>query len=132
MPGKRKSEAYFATPVTLRGPSIRRVSRPMGEEVVGDCSVVAMIAPQKLACGGRSQCMRQTTLSQFDLELVFTLRLRAPQRGFGSMTEARIACRFSAQCSFRFGRAPGFGADPTERNSRVRNVVACDRENHRR
>src|SRR5882724_2188092 len=37
-----KSDVYFASPVTLRGPSIRGVSRPIGE-VAGDGCVVAMV-----------------------------------------------------------------------------------------
>jgi hypothetical protein len=56
IPGKLKSEEYCASPVTLRGPSMRCVSRPMGE-VADDCSVVAMVAPDislRLPCEVRA------------------------------------------------------------------------------
>jgi hypothetical protein len=48
IPGKLKSEVYCANPVTLRGPSMRSVSRPMGEVAVDRC-VVAMVAPEKFS-----------------------------------------------------------------------------------
>src|ERR1700747_47260 len=104
MPGNWKSEAYFASPVTLRGPSIRRLSRPMGEEV--DCGDVAMVAPQKSTGRDRVQCVRQAAFGEFDLEFVLALRLRAPQRGFGSLAEGTVGCGFAGQCSFGFGGAP--------------------------
>src|SRR5262249_32748239 len=60
---KRKSDAYFASPVTLSGPSIRCVSRPIGE-VAGDCCVVDIDAPQnQLAVAIRKACVRQRLAS---------------------------------------------------------------------
>src|SRR5262249_8300393 len=68
---KLKSEVYWANPVTLRGPSMRIVSRPIGEVAAG-CSVVAMIAPQiQLAAAVRSAYVRHrfasSTLNPFSL-----------------------------------------------------------------
>ncbi len=50
MPGKRKSEVYFACPLTLRGPSTRGVSRPMGDAVGAAC-VVGMFASSVESAG---------------------------------------------------------------------------------
>jgi hypothetical protein len=44
IPGKLKSVVYWAIPVTLRVPSMRTVSRPIGE--VAGCCVDDMIAPE--------------------------------------------------------------------------------------
>jgi hypothetical protein len=41
-PGKWKSEAYRAVPVTFNGPSTRGVSRPIGD-VVGASFVVGIV-----------------------------------------------------------------------------------------
>src|SRR5256885_6885958 len=103
MPGNTKSEVYCASPVTLRGPSIRGVSRPIGE-ATGDCCVVAIEAPWKSACRGHSQGMRQAALGQLDLESVLGLRLRTSQRGFGGLAEGRGVSRLAGQCSFGFRR----------------------------
>src|SRR5689334_10692353 len=103
MPGKLKSEVYCASPVTLRGPSMRCVSRPSGE------GVVAMIStPEGSACRGRAKSVSQTTLRQFDLEAVLALRLRALQRSFGSESEGRVVCRLPGKRGFGFRRAPRF------------------------
>src|SRR4029077_13671685 len=78
-----------ASPGVLRGPSTRRVSRPIGEAAV-TCSVVAIFAPVRGS--GRCQCQRvcQAALGQFDLETALTLGLRGSQRCLSSLAKAGL------------------------------------------
>src|SRR6185436_7598683 len=62
MPGNMKSDVYFASPVTLRSPSIRGVSRPIGEVAGVGVVVVDIFAPVleiQLAVAVRNACVRQ-------------------------------------------------------------------------
>src|SRR6478672_11512658 len=57
-----KSDVYLASPVTMRGPSMRGVSRPIGEAAGDGCVVVDIFAPViwvQLAVAVRKACMRQ-------------------------------------------------------------------------
>src|SRR5438477_11787691 len=66
IPGKWKSEAYCALPVTFSGPSTRGVRRPSGD-VVGISFVVAMCDPSGESGGRRHvQGVREAALRQFD------------------------------------------------------------------
>src|SRR6266446_725949 len=80
-----KSDVYFASPVTLRGPSIRGVSRPIGE-VAGDGCVVAMI---------RSFC--KTKVNSFLARLIFLVpwgrnvyRSMTPKGSFLALEERNV------------------------------------------
>src|ERR1700688_4941876 len=67
IPGKWKSAVYCASPLTLRGPSTRGVSRPTGEAIDVSC-VVGMFAPSvESARRGDLQSVREAALGQFDL-----------------------------------------------------------------
>src|SRR5437879_10472329 len=81
-PGKWKSEAYCALPLTLTGPSTRGVPRPIGD-AVGLFSFVGMFAPSvESGCRRHLQGVREAALGQFDFELVFALRFGVAQRRF--------------------------------------------------
>src|SRR6266851_9155221 len=82
IPGKWKSEAYCAFPLTFSGPSTRWVSLPMGD--------VAMLPPGgDSAQRGRLQGMREAAPGQLDLEPVLALRPGAAQGRFRGAAEAR-------------------------------------------
>src|SRR5688572_12495855 len=90
IPGKWKSDVYCAKPHTLRGPSTRGVSRPIGERVEASC-VVSMFAPAvDLARGCQLERVCEAALGQLDLEPVLALRLGAAQRRFGRLAEGRV------------------------------------------
>src|SRR5438270_5273181 len=78
-PGKWKSEAYCALPLTFSGPSTRGVLRPIGETVGASC-VVGIFAPSvESACRRHLQGVRQAALGQLDLEPILALRLGVVQ-----------------------------------------------------
>src|SRR6266436_7329343 len=67
VPGKWKSEAYCALPLTFNGPSTRGVLRPIGE-------IVGMLPPSGYSARrGSVQCMREAALRQLDLEGILAL-----------------------------------------------------------
>src|SRR6266403_807137 len=82
MPGKWKSEAYCAVPLTFNGPSTRGVLRPIGE-VVGVSCVVAMFGNSLGSLGREFQRVYETVFGQLDLEAVLTLRFGITQRRIG-------------------------------------------------
>src|SRR6266446_9178747 len=79
IPGKWKSEAYCAFPVTFNGPSTRGVLRPIGD-VVGASCVVGMFGYSLGNLGRKFQRMYKAAFGQFHLEAILTLRLGATQR----------------------------------------------------
>src|SRR6478735_1301838 len=84
VPGKWKSEVYCAVPATFFGPSMRGVSRPIGDRVgtVWGEGVVAMVFLRS----GRHRHMegvREAALGQFDLVAVLALRLGIAHGGVG-------------------------------------------------
>src|ERR1700730_1358918 len=79
IPGKWKSEAYCAVPLTLNGPSMRGVLRPIGD-VVGASCVVGMFGHSLGSLGRELQCAHEAAFGQFHLEAIFALRLCATQR----------------------------------------------------
>src|SRR5438309_9360796 len=64
IPGKWKSEAYMAAPLTLSGPSTRGVLRPIGD-VVGVSSVVGMFGYSLGSLGRELQRMDEAAFGQF-------------------------------------------------------------------
>ena len=83
-PGKWKSEAYCAVPVTFNGPSTRGVSRPIGD-------AVSFLWHGMLGRLRREfQSVDEAALGQFDLEAVLALRLCAAQRCVGCFPESRF------------------------------------------
>src|SRR5579871_2403128 len=108
IPAKWKSEVYWATPVTLSGPSTRTVSRPIHEAAGDACGCVAMLISPSAgsAVRRRLQGVRQAPLRQLDLEFVFALRFGVAQRGFGSLSTVICLRRFAHKRRFRLGRAP--------------------------
>ena len=79
IPGKWKSEAYCATPLTFNGPSTRGVLRPIGD-VVGVSCVAGMFGYSLGSLGRELQRVHQAAFGQLHLEAIFALRLRATQR----------------------------------------------------
>src|SRR6202011_4606170 len=88
IPGKWKSEAYCALPLTFNGPSTRGVRRPIGDVVgvSGAVGVVGMFRPlERIVSSGRRgrlQRVRETALRQLDLETILAPRLGAAHRRF--------------------------------------------------
>ena len=83
-PGKWKSEAYCAVPVTFNGPSTRGVSRPIGD---------AVRFPEAYSLGGlrrEFQSVDEAALGQLDLEAILALRFCIAQRGVGRFPENRL------------------------------------------
>src|SRR6266699_209295 len=95
IPGKWKSEAYCAVPVTFSGPSTRGVLRPIGD-VVGVSWVVGMVGSSLGRLSYKLQRVNEATFGQLDLEAVLTLRFGATQRSLRRLTEdsfcRRLAC----------------------------------------
>src|ERR1700731_3257626 len=79
IPGKWKSDAYCATPLTFNGPSMRGVLRPIGD-VVGVSCVVGMYSYSLGGLGRELQRVHQAAFGQLHLEAIFPLRLGATQR----------------------------------------------------
>src|SRR5437879_11832617 len=80
MPGKWKSEVYWAVPLTFNGPSTRGRPRPIGD-VAGISGVVAMFDPSvKSACDGHLQGVRKAAPGQLDFERILALRFGIAQR----------------------------------------------------
>src|SRR5438105_7274255 len=78
IPGKWKSEVYFAVPVTLAGPSTRGVSRP-----IGDVVVAIFDPPVESACRRHLEGVGETAPGELDFERVLALgflRRGAPPR----------------------------------------------------
>src|SRR3982075_2489372 len=73
IPGKWKSEAYCATPLTFNGPSTRGVLRPIGD-VVGVSCVVGMLGYSLGGLGRELQRVDEAALGQLHLETILTLR----------------------------------------------------------
>src|SRR6476659_1778457 len=87
IPGKWKSDVYWATPLTLRGPSTRGVSRPIGETALISC-VDAMLGPSlKSGCRCHVQSVREAALGQLNLKFVFALRLSVAQSRLSRFAE---------------------------------------------
>src|SRR5437870_4959925 len=94
IPGKWKSEAYCAFPVTFNGPSTRGVLRPIGD-VVGASCVVGMFGYSLGNLGRKFQRVHETASGQLDLEAVFALRLRPTQRRLRRFSEDGFCCRLA-------------------------------------
>src|SRR6266550_1290494 len=88
VPGKWKSEAYCAIPLTFNGPSTRGVLRPIGEAVGISC-VVGMFGPS-VESGGRRHLegVCEAALGQLDFERVLALRLGVAQGRLRRLAEA--------------------------------------------
>src|SRR5438445_2838084 len=113
IPGKWKSEAYCALPLTFSGPSTRGVLRPIGETVGASC-VVGIFAPSlESACRRHLQGVRQAALGQLDLEPILALRLGVVQGNLRRFAEVGCVGRLTGERVFGLGRAPGFGAHTT-------------------
>src|SRR4030095_11187777 len=92
IPGKWKSEAYCATPLTFNGPSTRGVLRPIGDAVAVSC-VAGIFVNSLGSLGCELQRMHKAALGQFDLEAILTLRLRVAQRSLRCLSK-RCVCRW--------------------------------------
>src|SRR5436309_16112197 len=68
---------------------------------------------------------------QFDLEIVMSVTFGATQRCVGSLLEARLRCRLSAQCRFGGPVAPRLMRDSAKRQTRLLDAAAVEFE-HRR
>src|SRR5438876_12351635 len=113
MPGKWKSEAYCAMPLTFNGPSTRGVLRPI-EETVGASCVVGIFAPSvESACRRHLQGVRQAALGQLDLEPILALRLGVVQGNLRRFAEVGCVGRLTGERGFGLGGSPGFGAHTT-------------------
>src|SRR5207302_11332039 len=67
IPGKWKSEAYCATPLTFNGPSTRGVLRPIGDAVAGFC-VTGMFSSSSGSLCCDLQRVHETALGHFDVD----------------------------------------------------------------
>src|SRR6266404_7401860 len=124
MPGKWKSEVYCAFPVTLSGPSTRRVSRPIGD-VAGISCVVAMFVPSvESGCNRHLQCVCQTAFGQFDFKPILTLRFGVAHGRFRRFPESAFLCRLADEHGLGFLRAPRFGADTPKSDPSAGDVLA--------
>src|SRR6266404_1014494 len=122
MPGKWKSEAYCAFPVTLSGPSTRRVSRPIGD-LAGMSRVVGMFVPSvESGCNRHLQCVRETAFGQLDFKPILALRFGIAHGRFRRLSERGFVCRLACKRRFGFLGPPRFGADATESNPSAANV----------
>src|SRR5437867_5168263 len=90
IPGKWKSDAYIAAPLTFSGPSMRGCGLPMT-----DICVLSGIIKAKHSLGvlrREFQRVYQAAFGQFYLEAVLTLRLGATQRCIRRLLE-NCLCR---------------------------------------
>src|SRR5262245_51963709 len=110
IPGKWKSEVYCAFPVTFNGPSMRGVSRPIGD-VAGISCVSDMFCSFDESCRRHLQRVREAALGQLDLEPILTLRFGVAQRRLRRVAEARQAYRLADQRGFRLRGSPWLGPD---------------------
>src|SRR4029077_18261152 len=72
IPGKWKSEAYCAVPVTFNGPSTRGVLRPIGD-AVGISFVAGMFDYWLGSLSCELQRVHKTAFGQLDLETILAL-----------------------------------------------------------
>src|ERR1700730_7282671 len=93
IPGKWKSEAYCATPLTFNGPSTRGVLRPIGDAVGVSC--VGMFVYSLGGLGRELERVHEAAFSQLDLEAVFALRLGVTQRRIGRFLENGLRRRLT-------------------------------------
>ena len=78
-PGKLKSDAYIAVPLTLEGPSMRGVCRPIGDVVA--VSVIVGIYQHSLgSLRHQFESVHQTAFRQLHFESILALRFRVAQR----------------------------------------------------
>src|SRR5262249_345940 len=126
MPGKWKSEVYCASPVTLRGPSTRGVSRPTGE-MSSVSWVLCMFTPSvESAHRGHFQGVREAPLGQFDFELVLALRFSVPHRPFRRLAKVCCVGVLPEGGGLRPWRSPWFGAHAAKGNASPRHFPAGD------
>src|SRR4029077_1296962 len=93
IPGKWKSAAYCAIPLTFNGPSTRGVLRPIGDTVA---VCVAGIFVNSLGWWGRVlQRMHEAAFGQFHFEAILTLGLRVLQRSVGCFLENGLRRRLT-------------------------------------
>src|SRR5438132_1223618 len=131
-PGKWKSEAYCALPLTLTGPSTRGVLRPIGE-AAGLFSLVAMFAPSvESGCRRHLQGVRQAAFGQLDFELVLALRFGVAQRRFRCLAKVGRVGSLTDESGLGFGGSPRLGPHPAQCDARVRHVSVMDRDHDRR
>src|SRR5258707_10089096 len=121
-PGKWKSEAYCAFPVTLSGPSTRRVSRPMGDVAGISCVVGMFVPPVESGCNRHLQCVCQAAFGQLDFKPILALRLGIAHGRFRRLSESGFVRRLSHKSGFGFLGPPRFGADTTESDPSADNV----------
>src|SRR5260370_14156018 len=112
VPGKLKSEVYCASPLTLRGPSTRGVSRPTGETIGVSC-VVGMFAPSaESGCRRHFQGVCEAALGQLNLEPVLALRFGVAHGRFRRLAKVGCVGRLTGESGLGLARSPGFGPPP--------------------
>src|ERR1700723_606101 len=131
-PGKWKSEVYCARPLTLRGPSTRGVSRPIGEAI--DVSwVVGMFAPfAESARRGHLQSVGEAALGQFDLEFILALRFGVAHGCLCGVAKIGCVGRLAGESGFGLVRSPGVGRHAAECDAHVGHVYIRDRDHDSR
>src|SRR6266481_2394699 len=128
-PGKWKSEAYCALPLTFSGPSTRGVLRPTGETVGVSCFVGMFTPWLESACRRHLQGVREAALGQLDLEAVLALRLGVVHGSFRRFAEVRRSSSLADKRGLGFGRSPGLGAHAAQRDARPGHIAVRDRDN---
>src|SRR5882762_4020026 len=131
MPGKWKSEVYWAFPLTFKGPSTRGTPRPIDDVAPISC-VVAMFDPSvKSACERRLQSMRKAAPGQLDLECVLALWSGIAQGRLCRLSEICCVCGLAGERGFRLLGSPRFRADAAEGNARLGDVPVRERDHDR-
>src|ERR1700688_3879908 len=129
IPGKGKSEVYCASPLTLRGPSTRGVSRPTVETTGLSSSACMFALPRvKLDCHRHVQCVCKAALRQFDLEAVLALRFGMAHSRIRRLAKVGCVGGLTDQSSFGLGRSPRFRAHAAEGNTGLGHIPVRDRD----
>src|SRR6202171_5543278 len=129
IPGKWKSEAYCAVPLTFNGPSTRGVLRPLGDGVVVSC-VVGMFSFASGSLSREFQRVCETAFGQLHLESVLALRFGATQRRIRRFLENGFRRRLTCQFAFRLSRPPRLCTNATHRDASSRYFRVCNRDHH--
>src|SRR6202166_1210922 len=131
IPGKGKSEVYCASPLTLRGPSTRGVSRPTGETSGLSSNACMFALPRvKLDCHRHVQCVCKAPLGQFDLESVFAPRFGVAHSRFRRLAKVGRVGGLTNKSSLGLGRPPWFGAHAAEGNASLCHTPGRDRDHN--
>src|SRR5438132_5641150 len=123
IPGKWKSEVYFAVPVTLAGPSTRGVLRP-----IGDVVVAIFDPPVESACRRHLEGVGETAPGELDFERVLALGFCVAERRLGRLSEGRVVRRLTHEHRFGLGSPPRLRADTAQRDARARHLARRARE----